>query len=57
MACSLVNSAPRAFSALVAAAASLMLLTLPFKLHIVAAIAVAVAAGLLLERRAPPVEI
>lgn len=57
VACSLASTRLRAFSAIVAAAASLMLLALPFKLNIVAAIVVAVAASLLLERRLPPAEL
>ena len=51
VACSLANTRLRAFSAILAAGASLMMLSLPFKLNIVAAIVVAVAASLLLEQR------
>ena len=49
--CSLVTTRLRAFAALVAAAAALVAYGLPYRLNIVVAIAVAVAASLLIERR------
>lgn len=52
--CSLVTTQLRALSAVIAAAAALVLFNLPFRLNIVAAIAVAVAVCLWAEPRWPP---
>ena len=51
MACSLATTRLRALSALIAAGAAVAVFGLPYRLNIVAAITIAVAACLMLERR------
>jgi predicted branched-subunit amino acid permease len=52
--CSLANTPLRRLSALAAGAAAVAAYSLPLKLNIVVAIAAAVLAGFLLERKAAP---
>ncbi len=54
VACSLATTRMRALSALIAAAAAVVLFELPYRLNIVAAIVVAVALSLVLEQRLRP---
>jgi len=53
VACSMVTNRLRALSAITAAAAAIVLFELPYRLNIVAAIAVAVAISLYVEPRWP----
>ncbi|MFT3779026.1 MAG: AzlC family ABC transporter permease [Ottowia sp.] len=54
VACSLATSRLRALAAVIAAAAAVALVALPYRLNIVAAIAVAVVVCLFIESRRPP---